>query len=258
MRSLGLLIPAAAFATLLAGCATGPSPTQIRLNNLDTRVSKLERLVSNGSLVQLAQQQDSLQAQVRDLRGQLDDLQRSNRQLRKQQHDLYAALAKRISALGRAQAPAGTATAGSQPPTASGAASSGGAPSGMLPGVTPAEQSAYDHAFNALKAGKYSVAISGFQGFLHSHPGSPLAPNCQYWLGETHFVNQDYKEAEQAFRTLLRRWPDSGKVKDAMLDLGNVLLVQGEERKGREMLRQVVKRFPGTEAAARAAKRLRK
>ncbi len=251
MRALRLLVSAAALATLLAGCATGPDPTQLRLDRLDVRVSKLEHFVSNGSLVQLAERQDSLQAQVRDLQGQVDDLQRSNRRLQKEQRDLYANLDKRMATLQRLVA---------QGPAAAGSAAAGATDSaaalGALPGVTPAQQSAYRQAFNALKAGSYPAAVGGFEGFLKRYPASPLAPNAEYWLGETHFVDQHYRRAEQAFRSVFTLWPNSAKAPDAMLALGNVLLVQGRTHAGRAMLRQVVKQFPETDAAKRAAKRL--
>ncbi|HET9019357.1 MAG TPA: YbgF trimerization domain-containing protein, partial [Acetobacteraceae bacterium] len=178
------IIPLALVTVLAAGCASVPpdqDPVQLRLNNLDSRVSRVERVMSNESLVQMAQQVDTLQAEVRDLRGRIDDLQNANRQLRQQQHDLYGDLNKRVTALEHGAAPPGT-----------------GSDSGANaePGVTSTEQTVYAQAFNALKAGSYSVAISGFQGFLKQYPASPLAPNAEYWLGQAHYVNQDYAAAE--------------------------------------------------------------
>lgn len=268
MGSLRYLMPAAALAVTLGGCASGPDPTQLRLDNLDTRVSRIERFVSNGSLVQLAQQQSSLQAQIRQLQGQVDELQRTNSQLEKEQRQEYADLEKRIAASGQG----GAAGGGSQSSNAGGAGAAGssgapGAPAGTsgandasqlaaLPGVSSTQQSIYGQAFDALKAGSYTVAISGFEGFVKSYPTSPLAPNAEYWLGEAHFVNQDYPQAERAFRTVISRWPDSGKARDAMLDLGNVLLAQGKTGEGRKTLRKVVKQFPGTGAATQAEKLL--
>src|SRR5690348_11761291 len=138
-----------ALVTVLAGgCASVPpdqDPVQIRLNDLDGRVSKVERVVSNQSLLQMAQQVDTLQAEVRDLRGQIDDLQNSNRELRKQQHDMYADLDKRVGALEHGNSGSGSASG------------EGGG------GASSTEQSIYGQAFDALKAGNYTVAISGFQ-----------------------------------------------------------------------------------------------
>jgi tol-pal system protein YbgF len=242
MRPLVLL----ALATVLtAGCASVPAdqdPMQIRLNDLDARVSRVERVMSNQSLVQLQQQVDTLQAEVRDLRGQIEDLQNTNRELRKQQRDFYADLDRRVTALEHGSPAGGGATAGTSD-------------SGQE--VSSTEQSVYGQAFDALKAGSYSVAISGFQGFLHQYPSSPLAPNAEYWLGEAHYVNRDLAAAASAFQTVLDKWPSSSKAPDAMLDLGNTQLAQGKTAKGRATLHQVVSQFSGTDAATRAQARLR-
>lgn len=235
------IIVLAFVSVLAAGCASGPDPTQLRLNDLDTRVSKVERVMSNQSLLQMAQQVDTLQADVRDLRGQIDDLQNANRELRKQQHDFYTDLDKRVGALEHG----GSAGGGSAP----GSGDSGG-------GVSSTEQSIYGQAFDALKAGSYSVAISGFQGFLKQYPSSTLAPNAEYWLGEAHYVNQQFAAAEIDFQTVLDNWPSSSKAPDAMLDLANTQLAQGKTSKGRATLHKVVSQYSGTGAATRAQKRL--
>jgi tol-pal system protein YbgF len=269
MRALRVLAPAAALlVTLLSGCATGPDPTQVRLDNLDARVGKLEQFVSNGSLVQLAQQQNALQAEVQSLRGRVDSLQEHDRRFSQQQRALYADLNKRMGALERATAAEsaainavaqGSAGAGSGA-GASGGGSSGAPPAGggssslagMMSGVSPTQQSVYQQAFDALKSGSYSVAISGFKGFLKTYPTSALAPNAEYWLGEAHYVNQDFDQAEKCFRIVLKRWPDSGKAAAAMFDLGNTLIAQGRTREGHAELKKLVKQFPGTDLATRA------
>lgn len=245
-----IVVPLALITVLAAGCASVPpdeDPTQIRLNDLDARVSKVERVVSNQSLVQLAQQVDTLQAEVRGLRGQVDDLQNSNRELRKQQRDLYSDLNKRVGGLEHGGSEgAGSAAGGSSAPPADQGS----------PGASSTERSVYGQAFDALKAGSYSVAISGFQDFLKQYPASPLAPNAEYWLGEAHYVNQDLAAAQTAFQTVLDKWPSSGKAPDAMLDLGNTQLAQGNTAKGRATLQRVASQFPGTDAANRAQTRL--
>lgn len=272
MRNLRVLAPAAALlVTLLSGCATGPDPTQVRLDNLDARVGKLEQFVSNGSLVQLAQQQNALQAEVQSLRGRVDSLQEHDRRFTAQQRALYADLNKRMgalehssaaesSAINAAEGSGGAGTAGgSAAASASGgmsdaaASGAGGSLPAMMSGVSPTQQSIYQQAFDALKSGSYSVAINGFKGFLKNYPTSPLAPNAEYWLGEAHYVNQDFGQAEKSFRMVLKRWPDSGKAAAAQFDLGNTLIAQGRVRLGHAELKKLIKRFPGTDLAKRAA-----
>jgi len=241
VRTLPLLgVTAALLAALLAGCATGPTRTQVAVQHLQTRVSKLERFVTNGSLVQLAQRQEALQAQVRDLRGRVEQLQQANRRLTRQQHDLYASLKKRLQTLERNRA--------ASPPPAQGSAS--------LPGVTSAQEKRYGQAFTALKAGHYTAAAKGFQAFVKKYAASPLAADAEYWLGETQFVNENYPAAEQSFRSVLRQWPQSSKAPEAMFDLGNTLIAQGKTAAGRMMLAQVIKRYPDSGPARRAASAL--
>ncbi|MBW4050961.1 MAG: tol-pal system protein YbgF [Proteobacteria bacterium] len=248
------IIPLALIVTVLvAGCATTPpdqDPVQIRLNNLDARISRVERVMSNQSLVQMAQEVATLQGEVRDLRGRIDDLQNANRQLSRQQHDLYADLNKRVTALEQ-----GGQAGGGQGDTESG---TGSGASAAEPGVTSTQEAVYAQAFNALKAGSYSVAITGFQGFLKQYPTSPLAPNAQYWLGQAHYVNQDFAAAESDFQAVLDKWPNSSKAPAAMFDLGNTQLAQGKMATGRSTLKQVVSQFPGTDAATRAQALLKK
>jgi tol-pal system protein YbgF len=235
------IVLAALVSVLAAGCASVPpdqDPVQIRLNDLDGRISKVERVVSNQSLLQMEQQVDTLQAEVRDLRGQIDDLENAKRELQKQQHDLYADLDERVGALEHG-----------------GGGGSAGAEGGQ--GTSSTEQSVYGQAFDALKAGSYSVAIAGFQDFLNQYPSSSLAPNAQYWLGEAHYVNRDFAAAESAFQAVLDKYPTSGKAPDAMLDLGNTQLAQGKTAKGRATLHRVASQYPGTDAANRAQTRLK-
>src|ERR1700749_484283 len=83
MRSLVTI----AVVTALAGCASTPpdeDPTQIKLNDLDSRVGRIERVVANQSLGQLSQNLDDARAEIRRLRGQVEELQNSNDQLKKQ------------------------------------------------------------------------------------------------------------------------------------------------------------------------------
>jgi len=262
MRSLCLGFVAL---VLLAGCATTPpeqDPVQIKLNDLDNRVGRLERSVANQ--VTVAQRQDEMQATLRQLQGRVDELEHANEALTKQQRDLYADLDKRLSggsAAAGAAAPAGgaagTGVAGGSPAAAAeaGAAGAGAAAAGA-PSST--EQAVYAQAFDALKAGSYSIAIAGFKDFLGSYPQSALAENAQYWLGEAYYVNHDYEGAAGAFRAVLKKWPDARKAPDALLKLGYTQYAQKQYAASRATLTEVTKKYPGTDSARLAAERLKK
>lgn len=230
----------------LVGCATLPpeeDPVQIRLNDLDTRLAKIERVVTNQSLLELSQRIDALQAEVRSLRGQAEELDNGTEAARKQQRDLYADLDKRLAALESG----GTATAapGAAMPPATG-------------GTGDAPQIAYGRAFDALKAANYPLAIAGFRSFLGTYPRHELADNAQYWLGEAYYVTRDYDNALAAFARVGSEWPASSKAADALLKVGYSQFELKRYREARESLTAVGTRFAGTDAARLAAERLRR
>ena len=240
-------VAAAALLVLAAGCASTPpeeDPVQIKLNDLDARLTRIERIVTNQSLVELAQHVDQLQAEARQLRGRIDQLENGSEAMRKQQRDLYSDLDKRLGA--------GAAGGGAQPPAGPGQPGPGPAPAAG----SSVEQAVYNQAFDALKANSFSTAITGFKDFLATYPASPLAENAQYWLGETYYVTRDYENAGSAFRTVLAKWPDSRKAPDALLKLGYTQLEQKRYGDARKTLTEVTQKFPSSDAAKLATDRL--
>lgn len=243
------------FVAAASGCATTPAaddPTQLKLNDLDARVTRIERVISNQSLVDLAQHLDQVQADVRQLRGRLEELEYKEEALRKQQQRAASVpppptpiAPSPDAAAGGAGAAAGAAAAGS------GGSDSGGAGSSE-------EQSVYAQSFDALKAGSYSVAITGFKDFLKSYPASPLAENAQYWLGEAYYVTHDLDSAATSFRTVTQKWPNSRKTPDALLKLGYTQIDQKKVSEGKATLSDVAQKYPGTDAARLANERLQR
>src|SRR2546423_14733797 len=121
MRLTLLAVPVA---VLVAGCASTPpeaDPGQLKLNDLDARTTRIERIVANQ--VEVAQRLDEVQNTVRQLRGRLEELEHANEALANQQRDLYAHLAKRLAAAGGAAAAA-----------AAGGGAAGGGPAGRAAG----------------------------------------------------------------------------------------------------------------------------
>ncbi|MFI4868867.1 MAG: tol-pal system protein YbgF [Steroidobacterales bacterium] len=240
-------LPAAIAALALAGCETTPpqpDPTVVKLNDVDERLGRVEHVVNNQSLLRLSERVDGLDAQVRALRGELEELQNSNDMLRKQQRDLYADLDRRLTAL---QTGAKSGAGGSTDSTggSGGAGADGGG-----------DQAAYAKAFDALKSTDYPGAIARFRDFLRAYPQSQLAGNAQYWLGEAYYVNHDYDNAASSFRAVGEQYPQSPKVPDALVKLGLTQIDQKKLTDARTTLKQVVQRFPGTDAAKLAASRL--
>jgi tol-pal system protein YbgF len=221
---------------------------QIRLNDLDARIARIERVLTNQSLVELAQRLDRLQGEVRELRGEVELLENQSEGGKNQQRSLYADLDRRLAAL-EGSAPAAGSTAGdaTAPPATPATAAAPGA-----------EQRSYDLAFDALKGADYPKAITGFRQFLGTYPQSSLASNAQYWLGEAYYVTRDYGNAAAAFQKVVTEWPNARKAPDALVKLGFTQFEQKRFDAARVTLTDVGVRYPGTDAARLAAERLKR
>jgi tol-pal system protein YbgF len=134
------------------------------------------------------------------------------------------------------QAPAGAAEA------AAAAAGGGSAGNVVLPGDTPKDQ--YEYAVGLLQKGSYPEAEVALKTFLKDHPSDPLAGNAQYWLGETYYARQDYKNASIAFAEGYQKYPNSPKVVDNLLKLGMALGQSGQKDNACVALKQLDKKFP--------------
>src|SRR5690606_14751194 len=165
------------------GCATTPKedPVQLRLDDLDERVGRIDRIVSNNSLVQLSQQIEAQQQELRQLRGRIEELQNDNARLRQEQRNLYADLDRRLT-------------------EARNAAAAPSAPMGASGGD---EQAMYDRALGLLQNRDYAGAVDGFRSLAAAYPNGALADNTQYWLGEAYYVTREYDHAAAAFQRVL-------------------------------------------------------
>jgi len=239
-------------AMAMVGCASTPpeqDPVQIKLNDIDTRLARIERVVANQSLLDLANQSESLRNDLRAMHNDVDLLSNNLEASRKQQRDLYADLDRRMKILesrGGAGAAAGSGDAGS-----------GGAGADS-PAPASDDKAAYQTAFNLLKDSQYDRAIAAFQKFLIVYSDSSLADNAQYWLGEAYYVNKSYPEAQSAFQRVVDKYPQSRKRPDALLKIGycQYELKQWDLAKG--TLSKVATQFPDAPAGHLAQQRLDK
>jgi tol-pal system protein YbgF len=255
----------------MAGCASTPEedPVQIKLNDLDMRLQRIERVVANQSLLQLSNDVEALRNDVRAMHNDVDELNHHLETSRKQQRDLYADLDQRLKSLesrsggvrGAATPGAGEAGADAAGAGAAGAAAAGAALAGAATNSSAPEGSDtanYQAAFQLLKDSQYDRAIAAFQNFLLSFPESSLAENAQYWLGEAYYVNKSFPEALAAFQRVADKYPQSRKLPDALLKVGYCDYELKQWQAARSVLAQVASTYPDTPAGRLAQQRLEK
>jgi tol-pal system protein YbgF len=165
---------------------------------------------------------NQLQQSVTTLTGQVEQLQYQNQQLQQQMEKMRTDYDFRIDQLEKGgkggPRPAGPAAAGpSAPPPAQQAASTGSA------------DDLYHTAFKMFQDGDYAGAERDFRAFVQRYPKHVLAPNAQYWLGESYYARRDYQNAMTAFAEGYKVYKASAKGPDNLLKLGMTLAVLGRK-----------------------------
>ncbi|AMJ63675.1 hypothetical protein AXW83_13760 [Bosea sp. PAMC 26642] len=79
---------------------------------------------------------------------------------------------------------------------------------------------AYDLAYASILRKEYEQAEMGFRQFLQSYPRDRLAVDATFWLGETYFQRQRFREAAEQFLKISRESPRTAKAPDSLLKLG--------------------------------------
>ncbi len=130
---------------------------------------------------------------------------------------------------------------------------------GPTPGgveVEPEERDLYDSAYIDFTRGEYEMALSGFEAFVERFPGSSLADNATYWMGECNGALERWDDALAQYRLLRDRYPEGDKVKSSLLKEGMTLLELRRVAEGEAVLRELLQRFPHSEEARLAREKL--
>ena len=241
----------------------------------DTRFAKVEEALKSQALLDLFTQIEALKADLNKLRGQIEVLNNNVENSAKRQRDMYTDLDSRLTRIeqhGGAVPPVPTAApaavtapvtapvAATPAPAAAASAASATAttasPPASIPGDPAAEARNYDAAQAQRRLGNYQGAIVAFQNFLAQYPKSNLAPRAQYWIGDSYFNLRDFRLAIAAQQTLVKTYPDSATVPDAMLNIASSQIEMGETIAGKKSLEEILQKFPISEAAGKAKRRL--
>jgi tol-pal system protein YbgF len=102
----------------------------------------------------------------------------------------------------------------------------------------------YDLAYGYMLHKDYALAENAFKAFLHDHPGDRLASDATYWLGESMFQRQRYRDAAESFLAVTTKHEKSGKAPDALYRLGQSLAALGEREAACAALGEVGRKYP--------------
>ena len=117
----------------------------------------------------------------------------------------------------------------------------------------------YALAKQKLDAGQLQRARELFGDFLQKFPKDELAPNAQYWLGETYYAEKKWNEAIVEFQKVIKEFKSSDKVPDALVKIGMSFKAQGDCQNALlffEETLQAHKNSPAAKVGARARRRV--
>jgi tol-pal system protein YbgF len=202
---------------------------------------------------------DTMSTQVQGLSDNLEEIKSRLGKLNQQLVDLQntvQSLDAKISGAGGAAPSTGTSTSGggmaSRP---SGGLPPSGAASGG--GSAPSADTLYSNGLRDITSGKYDLARQEFHDYLKFYGDTDLASNAQFYLGEIAYSQKNYEQAVAEYDHVLTNYPKSFKLAPAHLKKGMALIELGQKTAGVRELRDVVRRFPGTEEERRARAKLK-
>jgi len=194
---------------------------------------------------------DTMSTQVQGVSDNLEEIKSRLGKLNQQLVDLQNTVQSLDAKISNGAAPAGTvpAAGSTTTPTGIGAAST--------PAATPSADTLYSSGYRDLNTGKYQLARSEFQDYLKYFGNTDLASNAQFYVGESYFMEKNYQQAVVEYDKLVASYPKSFKLAPGRLRKGLALIELGQKTAGVRELREVIKRFPGSEEDRRARARLK-
>jgi len=199
---------------------------------------------------------DTMSTQVQGLSDNLEEIKSRLGKLNQQLVDLQNAVQSIDAKIpGTTTTPAAGAGAAMPTPTA-GAAQPAATPTLPPPGA-PSADTLYSNGLRDITSGKYELASSEFQDYLKYYGTTDLASNAQFYLGEIAYSQKNYNQAVTEYDKVLNNYPKSFKLAPAQLKKGLALIELGQKSAGIRELREVARRYPGTEEDRRARAKLK-
>jgi tol-pal system protein YbgF len=121
----------------------------------------------------------------------------------------------------------------------------------LPPSATPKDE--FDLGIGYMQRKDYALAEETMRNFAQRYPSDPLMADSQYWLGESFFQRQMYRDAAESFLAVTTKFDKSGKAPDALLRLGQSLAALKEKEAACAALGEVTRKYPRASSGVKAA-----
>src|SRR5579863_3090008 len=229
--------------------------TNDNVNKLGSTMSSLQKSVQDVQANSGARL-DTMSTQVQGLSDNLEEIKSRLGKLNQQLVDVQNTIQSLDAKISGGSVPAGNTP--STTPTGASAAPLSSSPAATGPtGPAPSADTLYSNGLRDITSGKYDLARSEFEDYLKYYGDTDLASNAQFYLGEIAYSQRQYSQAVTEYDKVLTNYPKSFKLAPARLKKGMALIELGQKTSGVKELREVVKRYPGTEEERRARAKLK-
>jgi tol-pal system protein YbgF len=110
------------------------------------------------------------------------------------------------------------------------------------PSQTPKDE--FDLAYGYVMRRDYVLAEESFRAFLSRYPNDRLTGDATYWLGESFYQRQRFRDAAEAFLNVSTKFEGNAKAPNALVRLGQSLAALGEKEAACASLGEVLRKFP--------------
>ncbi len=217
-------------AIMRAEGARSDSVTRAELTRVSARLDSLTD--SLGVLSgRVARHQGEMRGEIHSLGQQLITIQELTGQSQRRLQELRASMEQRASEAG----------------VSSGADVQAG---------TPGPNQIFQLALDQLRRGSAGAARAGFQDIVRQYPTSDLAPDAQFYVGESFAAEGNNSAADSVYQIVSTRHPQSARAPTAMYKRALSLEASGSGAEARAVLTQIIQRYPRSDEAGLARERL--
>jgi tol-pal system protein YbgF len=119
----------------------------------------------------------------------------------------------------------------------------------LAPAQTPKDE--FDLAYGYVLRRDYVLAEESLRAFLGKYPNDRLTGDATFWLGESLFQRQRFRDAAESFLTVSTKFEANAKAPNALVRLGQSLAALGEKEAACASLGEVLRKFPRASAGVR-------
>ena len=166
------------------------------------------------------------------------------------------ALRQAIASQPAPQAQVPTGIGGDPGAAAAGAPPTAPPPVSTTPG-TVSPQRMYEASYDDYTAGRFDLAIQGFQGFIQAFPRLANAADAQYNIGMSYYQLSKWTDARDAFQKVITDYPqNTDRVSEAFYKLGQTYDRLTQIDNAKRSYETLIQKFPSTFSASQARQAL--